>query len=307
MRAGTSWLYESLKGQPNIWCPPVKEMRLLLAIQELGPLTCAERFGPAGSSNGTPSDQLNWWRDVTWLPYLNAMTEQVAVWRQAGIGTEAALELDFWFRYLGQPLTLDLYDQISRLAPTRRLLDVSPDYVNLTSNTLRSFSSRFPHTKLIVMLRSPADRLRSQIRMDIASGVSLDDDFDSAYTTAYLESPYSLSQINVQRHVERIMEFFPAEDIMICFFDDLRDRSAELSKKIAAFCETFIANPISHSVNSHPEVDIPEWLEEYIKMATHDATSDLAMLVGGHAVSWHHGNSPQDNLLSGTLSELRAL
>ena len=306
MRAGTSWLYDCLKGRPNIWCPPVKEMRLLLAIQELGGLSCAERFDESVSARGAPIDLVSWWRDVTWRPYLRAMTEQATVWLNGEFPTDAAVELEFWLNYLGQPLSVDLYDRLSKLAPTRSMLDITPDYVGLTSNTLRSIASQMPVTKFIVMLRCHEYRLRSQICMDVASGAEIGDNINSGYVRDYLESPYSLAQINVHRHIKKMIECFPANDIFVTFYEDLRDRPRELCDRLAEFCETFIQDSVPGVVNAHTKIEIPNWLVSYIEAAARPVSDHLAQLVGGHALTWRDDGPSFSCLASGTVAEIQA-
>jgi hypothetical protein len=234
------------------------------------------------------------------------MTQQAAVWLDEGLAADAAIELEFWLNYLGQPLSLELYEHLSQLAPTRRMLDVTPDYVGLTVNTLQSYASQLPGTKFIIMLRSPEERLRSQVRFDIASGARLGDSHHSGYIEDYLQSPYSLSQINVHRHIKNMIQCFPAEDIFISFYDDLRDRPRELCDKIAEFCETFIQGPVPGIVNAHADATIPAWLLSYVRTVTEPVANELAQLVGGHASAWRDSQTTFNCLMSGTIAELQA-
>jgi len=286
MRAGTTWLYDTLKGAPNIWSPPVKETRILLAMQELGPTTCAQRFGAAGGAHGAAQDQVDWWRTVTWEPYLGAMSTQVSSWLQSGFGPDGALELEFWLRYLGEPLTLDLYDSLANLAASRHMLDVSPDYMGLTAGSIQNFTERFPRAKFIVMLRSPADRLLSQARMDVACN-ALDARPTQLYINEFLGSRFSKSQINVHHHLDKIIRFVDPHNIFIVFFEDIANNMSSLCEKLSKFCDSFIKPTINVPVNSFSQLDnVSDEVLRHIEQVTAPVLEPLAALVGGHAVHW---------------------
>lgn len=109
--------------------------------------------------------------------------------------------------------------------------EFSPTYLNC-KRAARTIKKDFPQTKLIVTLRSPADRMVSQYYNDLKIGtIKKKFDFPKA-----IEAHLSYTEKSLYgKYLEYYLEHFEIKQIKIIFFEDIISRPKELLEDLYAW------------------------------------------------------------------------
>lgn len=286
MRSGTTWLWEALKSSPECWSAPLKELRLLNEIEEIGETTCAQRLDPHVDNK---TSTLSSWRTHTWLPYLDAMAAQIGSWDKSYFYKRAGLEAEFWFKYFGLRHNLDLYEDLVRLALPGRLLDFSPLYMACREQTLEAFAQRFPGAQIIIQVRNPFDRLISLIRWGAGSSIELPCSEDAdVWLNSFPMRGEIERQTNTRASIEKIFRVFARDRVFVAVFDDLLKSPQQYVKSICEFLNVSPAEgDLPTFTNARPDrIEIDRHLQDAVrKIAMRDAI-ETSSLLGGLTNGW---------------------
>ncbi len=189
-RAGTSWLHNALRQQPDYWLPPFKELNF---------------FVPAG-----PRANI----DQKLLTFHRVFTAQV----QRG---QAVPETLRWFSDLCLAPTMDLdwYRGLFSPAGPRLAGDISPSYFRLSDPQVARVAAALPHAKVLLLLRQPLDRARSQHRFMVNRGL-WPATMPEAEVVARLTAPQSMAWGDYLATIQRWEAHFPGR-VGVFFYDRL--------------------------------------------------------------------------------------
>ena len=247
-KAGTSWLYDMLVGHPDVVMPPVKEIHFFDEAESSCSTNFIERI-----RNVDDVRNRRWWR-IAKLSLPKALLS--GRFRKFG-----------WLvSYLCSSRRLDskglsVYNNFFASVPVEMLTgDVTPYYALLQPGTIATISANYPNLKIIYLLRNPFERAMSALRMyvrdtGITSASDLSDDFVVSYG---MENQHT-------RYIENLnnwLEHFPAEQIHIDLFDDIRNEPSELMNRICRFLElpsySYPRATLSKIVNSSDDVIVDD-------------------------------------------------
>jgi hypothetical protein len=112
----------------------------------------------------------------------------------------------------------------------KKVGEVSPTYL-YGNVTVKRIKRNFPNTKIIVVLREPVARAFSQYIHDRRLGVIKDITFDEAVRMYrnYLEKGYYYN------HLSSYFKYFPQDQILVMFHDDLLEKPKKSVKKMYKF------------------------------------------------------------------------
>ena len=116
--------------------------------------------------------------------------------------------------------------------PAQAIGEVSPNYSKYPEHpgVPGRIHSVMPSVKLIYLIRDPIERMRSHYLHQVSKGRERRD-IDAALS----EEPVYLDQSRYWMQIERYLEYFSPEQLLIFTTEDLRDRRAETLARVLAF------------------------------------------------------------------------
>jgi len=195
-KAGTSWLYRQLEPHPDFWMPPVKELHYL------DKLTRTKQFdGPRCGDK----------RDASFLDGMQNLRGR------------------FY-------LDLDSYGRLFQHKGACLSGDISPAYSTLNDEIIERVVNRFPTLKVVFLARDPVERAWSQLSMGVRLGmIKKFDATDPEEVICNLLNPGVLVRSHPSKIVARWKRYVRPENFRVYFFDDLKEKPAELRQSILRF------------------------------------------------------------------------
>ncbi len=185
-KAGTTWLYNYLRSHPEIFMSPIKEMHF---------------FGNRNSGKSWPIPAFR--RKLHKRMEQNPFKKYTALRERINMKDDMSKYIDFFkTRIRNEPV----------------FGEISPIYSELDIDELNFIKSSFPSTKLIFLLRNPADRLWSQLR--ISGDYNAADD-PSKLRDVILQKPPYLSRSNYSATVKNLQQVFSPANIHYEFYETL--------------------------------------------------------------------------------------
>lgn len=256
-KAGTSWLYDFLKGHPECHVPEQKELHYFDVLygknEEVHRDRQLDSIREAAARIAPPfemQDDMDLLKIQTWARHLRIYADKPRVFRR-------------YVEYLTEGRNKEPL-----------LTDITPSYMTLDAETFRTMD-RIGTARFLFLLRDPVDRLWSQIRMKIANeGDALTSDaFEMACAARAMQicangNVHRIPRADYDRTIRELEWAIPAERIKyvfheptfsqatadeICDFagisrqaiqpprDDLRGRDASLPADIEAMLHEALA------------------------------------------------------------------
>ena len=195
-KAGTSWLYQQLEPHPDFWMPPVKELHYFDQLNK------RRQFHPPRCGDE---------RDASFLESMKNLSGRFY------------LDLDSYGR---------LFCHKGRLLSG----DISPAYSTLTDEVIERVVNHFPNMKVVFMARDPVERAWSQLSMGVRLGmINKFDATDPEEVVCNLLIPGVLARSHPSKIVARWKRYVRPENFRVYFFDDLKEKPAELRRSILEF------------------------------------------------------------------------
>jgi hypothetical protein len=211
-KAGTAWLYDQLQFHPDFWMPPVKELHYLnMASPTLKNARRRYRNSQSRGSRTPPRRRPGDDRDTQFLKEASSLG--------------------------GQPRNLDKYAALFRFKNEALSGDISPGYITLSDEAVTEVASRFPASKIVLLVRDPVARMWSAASMAHREGrfdaALLDDPADFR---AFLEASRAIRERSFpSRVVERWNCCAPQVEFRAFLFDEIEHRPDEARKEILLF------------------------------------------------------------------------
>ena len=211
-KAGTDWLYDQLQFHPDLWMPPMKEIRYLDRD-----ITLARRASKIlkNAREDSKQHQNRLSRRRAWDDRDMAFMEQVV-------------------SYKGDPMDLERYASLFGYKGTLKSGDVTPGYSALREEVIAQIAQRFPDVRVVFLLRDPIARAWSQISMAHRNDrfdVSLLDDLQAF--GAFLKTSDDLERVGYPTRIAgRWKRNAPAEMFRHFFFDDIANDAAGVRREI---------------------------------------------------------------------------
>jgi len=269
-KAGTQWLYDQLQYHPEFWMPPVKELHFFdQAEPRQGFINQRNSFVSDPIAEGQRRVRQNLrpldLRDSQFFAAFDQITPQ---WR-----------------------SLDAYARL--FEPKGNLLsgDVTPGYSTLEMEFVAELARTYPLTRAVIVIREPAARVLSQLRMDVAAqrqpASSLTDPDE---LEAYLEIPRVKMRTFPSEIVPRWQSAF-GERFALFYFDDLAEDPIAFRSRIL----THVGAQDAHASTLPPDYNrkarsSPLAVSEAVRLAAERLLADerrrCADLFGGRALEW---------------------
>lgn len=263
-KAGTTWLYDNLAGQPNVWVPPEKEVHFfntVCASEEL--LGVEERQATS-----------TWAR---YRPLLDSPSVSTLRWLRRFHGEPRSTR---WYYSLFPPETVG-----SRLAG-----DITPAYSTLDGRGV-AFARRVlkPGCRVILIVRNPIERVWSGVKMLYRwRGEELPMDRVDALLRE-MDRPTHRLRGDYARMVRLWGDAF-GDDFRVFRYDRLAAAPEEFLREVGGFLGVDVeVDParLGRRSNSDPErMRIPEELRQKLADAFRPQIEELERLLPGVADAW---------------------
>ena len=137
-----------------------------------------------------------------------------------------AKELDFWSHYFHYGFSWYLHTFAE--ATATRFGEVSPSYL-VSGDAPARIAKHAPETKLILALRDPVERAYSNHLHQIRKGDYKE--ADTSFDAGLNDNPMYLGQSRYGEHLARWRDYFPAEQILVLFQEEIgADAAAEATR-----------------------------------------------------------------------------
>ena len=274
MKAGTSWLDSNLRKHPQIWMPPLKEIRYFKkGTFEESPISSSS----AGSVTRVAAPPRRNIRRLTKLiqPSFRKLIFTHPIWMSRYLFGKQS---DNWYSSLFKPKKGQICGEIS------------PDYAKLDEETVRHIHDLMPDLKIIFFLRNPIDRAWSHILWDFCGGDGRHnlESIDIESCIKHAESKSSLIRGSYMKTIETWQKIYPEEQIFIGFFDEIKEKPDELLRRVERFLgvEEFVSESVRRKVNVTEGPETPEELRNHLSKQYLKELQSLSETFGGYAYKW---------------------
>lgn len=270
-KAGTTWLHANLRGHPQLWLPPIKELHYFDEIYfESHKLWCR------------PQRQQKCIEILSW--YLQHVPEPE--WDFKFIATISDIAV--------ANLNDDWYRGIFGLAAQAQICgEVNPDYFLLRGKGITHLCRLAPDARIIVCLRDPIERNWSHVRM-MATTRRLEENAAGIETLSSSEGVIERSDYPLL--LDRWSRFVDAGRMLVIFMDDIIARPAFVLSQVCdhlgvEYRESYFpaAGKVVHEGRG---MDMPPKIYEAMKSRLEPVYVELAKRYPAVAGAWlerHYG------------------
>ncbi len=249
-KAGTTWLYHNLKGHPQIWLPPYKEIHYFDEIyldQSLAQSTLTRRERNRLSIltkelNKKLNGENISYSYLTFLAHLAFSEDKDDQWYLA-LFKEAASE--------------------------KAIGEITPAYSALPELGVKHIKSLLGDIKIIYILRNPVKRAWSQVVTSRHWDTLDQQQISYQEWVEMIDAKYSLLKGHYTRTITTYEKYFAPDKILYLFYDDICLNPANLLQKVCEFLgikyeAAYFNSTMISLFNSSPKMDIPEKVEKYL-------------------------------------------
>ena len=266
MKAGTTWLHKNLRSHPEIWMPPVKELKYFNELESGQPTGWRGILLGRGLRHATHRKQLSelladCFRQPKTL--LKPVKRSVVWWKlKFYLGQRS----DHWYCSLFDPDKSKVRGEIS------------PTYATLKVPTRRHLQSLRPDLKIIYIVRNPIERAWSAQEMMTAKRQALsfvERKTDSADRSDYVST------------LENWREFFPDRQIFIGYLEDIYLYPDEFLNSVFRFLNVRPRGPVTKKrVNSYGGDTIPTQVAREFAIRDYEMMSHQVRSLGAYSSFW---------------------
>lgn len=273
-KSGTTWLFYQLNQISEFELPPVKELHYF------------DRSTDYPSPNKL--NETYFYKRALNLRYLSRAVLETLYYAFHFQWGKVKFFLKWYFSNYSDEWFLSLFKNYSQLTG-----EVTPSYAILNEDDIRRMYNIAPQAKLILMLRNPIDRAWSHYRHNIRhiKDFSLKD-VDTQNIIKFLKTDEQLLRSDYTRTINNYKKVFPKHQILIGFYDAIKDNPNKLLNDIVSFIaeDTQININIStldNKINKSREIDCPKEITSYLKDYYHDEIKFWAEEYGGYFEKWY--------------------
>jgi hypothetical protein len=254
-KAGTSWLHENLKWNPEVWLPPFKELHFF-----------DHRFVPG---------HRRWTKG-----HVNRGL-RLAFAKAEAAGATAELE---YLRTLSEPplMTRNWYRRVFAPCPWDRVgIDVTPEYSSIPEEGVAYAKQLLgQELRLIYLIREPVERALSQIRMYIGRRKAVPATMED--WQRILSEPDIFDRGNYASHIPRWEAVFPEESFLYVPFGQIPRSPLRVLREVEAFCGLPAAHypKAEEPIYQGPAILFPEGVVEQLRELLSDQVGFLEQRFG---------------------------
>lgn len=221
IKSGTTWLHYNLQNHPEIWLPPIKELRYFNEPEyNLG----ARLFG----------------RDKKRYEYWRMQVRQFLHDKRSWLDLA---RVRWYFNYFLMPRSSHWYTSLFSQGKSRGKVtgDITPLYAPMPESNIEAISKHFPQIRIIYILRNPIERTWSHILLRCVSLVDwkpenlTEEIVRKTVFTRDLKDEWLWANGKYTKNISRWEKYFGREQMLIEFYDNLKQEPKEFLKNIYQF------------------------------------------------------------------------
>lgn len=281
-RSGTEWLHTMLSKHPKIWLPPIKEVHYFDSID------------PTIDESHVDSlvFRLKW-------KFVNRAKHYVGYCLKDFIekaGNKAKPDLRWDYSFFKPGGSLEWYKELFNRPGESGIIkgEITPAYVMLSSDTIKTIKEQVKVRKIILMLRNPIYATWSSIEKRVRDGYMQNGNIDVEDLLRRAKSPRLFRQNSHADNLDRWLSHYNKSDIFIGFFEDLQQDPASLLSRVFSYLEVEdISSQLSQDATKRINRSggyigaIPDAVKRELALIHHDQVDRLRKNVGSHSESWY--------------------
>ena len=171
--------------------------------------------------------------------------------------------------------------------------DLTPAYAMLDKVAIQNIQSILPKVKIIFLLRNPVDRAWSHFKFSKRYDSFTKVDHQEAIR--FFNSPQQEMRSDYIKTIKSYQSVFPPQQILIGFFDAIKDQPLNLLTKIIQFLgdEPVDINnqcKLQERNNLSPSIKIPTALNVFLQEKYSTPIAIMAKEFGGYCTVWKNNN-----------------
>jgi len=271
-KAGTTWLYHSLKKVPGFTLPYVKEINYFSRSERYG-----KSFLRQKNSYKRILKPIRNYRIIRHL--LKIKDHNEFQWYR-----------NWYFSNYTNEWYLSLFDKFDGITG-----EITPNYSILSIHDIKKINILLPNVKLIFLIRNPIERCISHY-FDIRSRKNKNfflqkfnfDDF-----TNFMNSHEQEVRSNYIKTLNNYRIVFPEEQILVCFFDAIKENPERLLLDICNFVGyrpkvSMSDIIIRKKINKSKKPEIPERAYSALKLKYFNPIKIMHQEIGGYCTKWYN-------------------
>ena len=263
-RAGTRWLYEQLRGHPDYWMPPIKELHFF-------------------DGNFDKRDRIQ----------LTRLIKDTI--KRGTITKDDVNDFRFYCRFIStydrNTIDMDWYEGLLNLKGDRLTGDITPGYSRLSVPTIMQIKKKFPRLRIVLLLRDPVERLWSHLCMQWRRG---------AFPSETLES-FDLIRGRILKHTYLTNSYpskiwldwssvFDLNNLGYWFLEDIAQSPhqtiVEISRFIGGSPSVGKSNPTVNTKSVKRKLPMSNEIRKALASIFFDEIELCANIFGSHAITW---------------------
>lgn len=286
-KCGTTWLYAQLKGHPDVWLTPIKELHYFdrgaayVSPSQLADASPWARLAsPAGWRRHRVAQSLGRMGQAA----LQGRPEDAAFWRRMVFGRYD----DDWYRGLFAPA-----------AGYAARGEITPAYCMLGRDDARRVRAIAPEVRLVYLMRDPVERAWSSLRYNAGRGkIALDLSDVPAVLDAIAGDASDLrgGRGDYLKTLDVFAEVFDPSQILVGFYDAIAAEPGALLSAVAGHIgvspDGFAARG-DKRVNSSRARDMPPEVRAALVEKYLPQIEGVIARLGGRARAWKSGAAPE--------------
>lgn len=277
-KTGTTWLFQNLVHHPDVWLVPVKETCFFYESA----LYPGERW----------TSRLALKRDWHHQRYWNYLIR-----RPGHLIKYPSHILEFWRAYWDWRYLFDVHDDAwyqwaFKFAKSNQIAgEISPPYFFMPERGIEHMRQLVPDVRIIIFIRNPIDWRWSFAKMDLMKNRGRGiDQVAPAEFTRFLDV---FRDRSFAKTLEIWRKHFPAEQLFICFFDELTEEPARVFEDVCAFLgvdhgrlPAAAAEQLARRVNAGRTGALPPAVAERLVADSRQDIEDLGRMFDTYPARW---------------------
>lgn len=278
IKSGTTWLHYNLQQHPEVWLPPIKELRYFNEPE----------YNLPGRLFGKDKKRYEYWR-----MQMKIFLHRKRYWLQPDY-------VKWHLNYFLVPRSSQWYQSLFASGKGQVAGDITPLYAPIAESQIAAIKKDFPDLKIIYILRNPIDRTWSHILLRCVSLVGWKpENLTEAFVRSVvidrdLKDPWLFANGYYSENLNRWEKYFPAEQIFVGFYDDLKKNPRQFFEAVCQFLQikenlTSQTKMLETRYNQKPiHLAIPLDIEKRFSGIFWEELQRLEKRFGGATSGWLH-------------------
>ncbi|MDJ0742800.1 MAG: sulfotransferase [Xenococcaceae cyanobacterium MO_167.B27] len=276
-RSGTSWLHTNLSRHPEIWMPPIKEIHYFDERETYNYLTGFQRIAYVYRR-----------QQKRWHQVLKHKRNQPKFNL-----SDIELKRFLWkTNYLLNIRNDQWYESLFHMGAGKKIGEVTPEYSILNEDSVSHVHQLMPNAKIIFMMRNPIQRAWSHsVKKLVRDRGKKIESVTEAEFINHFENSKSQLKSNYLRTIKIWKKYYPEEQFMTIFYEEVTDSPQELLIRIFDFievsvCDKCLKKAFKKTKTSANPGYIPSNLANHLAHIYYEQIEQLDKNFGGYTSTW---------------------